>query len=333
MAESQETRRQLLSLIRAFLECRPGAANLVVEDPALNQAADRHGLLGLAATQAMEAGGANLEAARAVVQSYFLANCNLKAQLEKFAPVLAEAGLAAMVFKGAAMLFGVYAEHLTVRPNSDADLLVPEHQLEQARNALGDFDRRSGEVDFHYHPVAGERSRRSSVASTIFFTDLDSLWNRADQHLDGLYLPADEDHLLLVSLHFLKNSHQRFINLLDCALLADRIGDWRALWQRAAETRTERALGYSLRLLERLLDCSWAEAHAGLPRLNSWESSYLNRVVEGRQPDYEGKLLWLLAADGATTQLALLKELLSKDEQQNWRQMWQWVCQKLSSGG
>jgi hypothetical protein len=172
---------------------------------------------------------------------------------------LATEGVAALVLKGAALAYDLYASP-ELRPRGDTDLLIAGDQLEAARKVFlrlryeeqpltGDehgmrqtvFTRASGPGVVHMYDVHWAIANTPLFASTMAFTDLLARKRplpRLGANAHGL---GDVDALLLACIHRVAHHHdsERVIWLVDIALLRDRMSrdEHERFWRAAAEAR------------------------------------------------------------------------------------------------
>lgn len=224
-----------------------------------------HGLEGLAVARHRAAGEALLpaELARDLEPAYRAQGLRTTLLLESAARargVLVEAGVPALLFKGAALVAdGTYPDP-GARRMDDVDLLVPPGEVERAMELLGAAG---------FRPVTTWDPGRPGWVDAVALVDLEappgteatldlhwrtaydrlrfggdgrsSLWEGADL-VGGT--PSPEAHLVIVAEHLLK--HLRFkVHLAawgDLARLAHRVADWTDVEARVGRSRLERAL-------------------------------------------------------------------------------------------
>lgn len=220
---------------------------------------------------------------QAVQQDQFVAvaEWGLHAQtLAQLATAFQEAGVTAVLLKGAALALTVYPQPAQ-RTMSDIDLWVQEkemaaavtavtrlgfvmhsnrdrplalQQLAQGEIQLNRSDWAQGLVELHWSPFLGWWLRRAA------HVDVDGVWNRKENlaAVGGSYYQlAAEDLVLHVAVHMAVN-HQfgmkALQGLLDIALSAQARGvDWGLVALRAKEWRVGTAVYVVLHLLDQLI--------------------------------------------------------------------------------
>lgn len=200
---------------------------------------------------------------------------------------LADAGVAPVLFKGAALAYTAYPDP-ACRPMGDLDLWVPEPDMPLARSTLGaagyrehvkaerplDMQRQlggevqltgtrpgSGLVELHWSMFSGEWLRRTAAV------DNEGIRSRARvtqiAGCDAL-IPAPEDAAIQLAVHLAVNHQMAFPGvrgLLDLALLARTSNlDWTAVAARAQEWRVATATWLVLRLAAELFGLAGTEA-------------------------------------------------------------------------
>ncbi len=220
--------------------------------------------------------------------------------LEQLAVALQEAGVTAVLLKGAALALTVYPQRAQ-RTMSDIDLWVPEAQMAAAVTAVtgigfavhGKRDRplalqqlaagevqlyrtawAQGLVELHWSPFPGWWLRR------VARPDTQAVWERREKFpltLGEFYQLGPEDMVLQVALHQVVGSQlgaKPVQGLLDVALTAVARGvDWQVAAQRAREWRVATAVYTVLSLLDELVGVAGVEeALQGLrpSRLRRW---------------------------------------------------------------
>lgn len=158
--------------------------------------------------------------------------------LSRFTGVLNDAGIEPLLFKGWAVARSYGASYL--RPYGDFDILVRREQLALARQTLAPHGRagrrtaRGGEHTFHAAEIG--KTCAIDLHATLpeqYRSPTDEIMSRArGVRLAGgqrFMVPAPEDHLRIVALHFLRHGGWRPIWLCDIAALAEEAGpdfDW-----------------------------------------------------------------------------------------------------------
>jgi len=198
--------------------------------------------------------------------------------LGRLSTILREAGLNALLVKGAALALTVYPSP-AARPMSDIDLLVRRDLEERVLGALT----RAG-CAAHPPPrrpltrhLLGETPltmTSGATTSTIeVHTSLDKIVTRPiDQRalfaralpapgLAALCVPAPEDHALLIALHAASHAFAHPIALLDLELLLRGGLDLAALAQRARAWRLETVMFIAMSALRELGAASVRDAH------------------------------------------------------------------------
>lgn len=170
--------------------------------------------------------------------------------IERIDVALAEAGVAALAVKGAALAESVYPEPW-MRTMSDVDLLVSDAQLESAIRALAsagfEVDPRPADRRLSYgafnevmlsYPV-GPGSLLVELHTSLDKVvrrpvDLPAIVSRSRCWKRALSLPALEDHLLIVVLHAATADFDHAVAWLDLHLLLGRKPDLEVVLARAA---------------------------------------------------------------------------------------------------
>ena len=186
-------------------------------------------------------------------------NLFLAAAQRQVLDALSAAGVPAMLLKGAALVETVYDDP-ALREMLDLDILVPPDRMDAANAAVEALDytplaadegmdasRRS--MTPHHDPaliaaeqvLAVELHRHIAIAGESSGFGIDDVWQRARRSAIGTHLlPAPEDLLMHVCLHFTRNrlggSYRRrntggaLAQICDIARIIDREGvDWAAL--------------------------------------------------------------------------------------------------------
>ncbi len=174
--------------------------------------------------------------------------------LAKVARLLTDAGVDALLVKGAALALTVYEEP-AARLMSDIDMLVREGESDRVVAALvaGGCEVRPEPGRRYSAPLLGETGvfvRAGAMTELVeVHTTLDkvvtrpidmaSLFARAAPApaLPGLFVPAAEDHALLIALHAASHDFAHPVGFLDLELLLRRGLDARVLVDRAREWR------------------------------------------------------------------------------------------------
>lgn len=220
--------------------------------------------------------------------------------LEQLAVALQEAGVTAVLLKGAALALTVYPQRAQ-RTMSDIDLWVPEAQMAAAVTAVtgigfaiyGKEDRppnlqklsrgeiqlyrtdwAQGLVELHWSPFPGWWLRRTARP------DVDATWERKQPLPEAgvfFFQLAAPDALIQIGLHLAINhqfSMKAIQGMLDVALTAQVRGvDWQVVAERAKEWRVATAVYTVLSLLDELVGVAgMEEALQGLrpSRLRRW---------------------------------------------------------------
>jgi hypothetical protein len=195
-------------------------------------------------------------------------NLFLRSELHRLAGALTAHGIPAMVLKGAALVELVYID-LGLRPMLDLDLLVPVADAHRAEAAILDLGYRPNPMqtpqlhdwmrrEHHSGPalvrydnmVAVDLHRHLSPNCTHL--DTNEMWLSSRPSGDGSYLlPAAEDALLHVALHFCRERERRsdgaLGQLADLAWLSATPGmDWDVICSRARRWGVEGRLSFAL---------------------------------------------------------------------------------------
>jgi hypothetical protein len=190
------------------------------------------------------------------------ANLVLSAELARVLAALHDAGIDALVYKGAAALDGLYGDP-GFRPMDDADLLVRPDDRERVTGLLGDLGfaplqlevgrlgtvglalhgargyRRAlgalhADLDLHWHAISDARLR-----AAFPLADDAALWRRARPTTFGgapaLALDPVDAAIVTAASQLLGHPWSHPLGYLDLHLVAERLsgGDWEVLVQRA----------------------------------------------------------------------------------------------------
>lgn len=241
-------------------------------------------------------------------QEEFARNGLYIGEMMRLDEALAQRGMEAIILKGGALLHHGYSQ-LGVRFLSDIDVMVREPELPQMRELLEQLGFRSHDrinfrrdmlaVDLHHEPI------KRMATAFVFATE--DLWNNSlpldPARYQALRRLGPYDQFLHHSIHGLGHAFHRLNWLVDLAVAIPQL-DPQALWQRARETHSERALTYALTLIRDLFGVAVAPAlEARLCRPNRWERWFLARVKERGHPETIGKVIavfsirnWLMRA-------------------------------------
>ncbi|MEM7356777.1 MAG: nucleotidyltransferase family protein [Acidobacteriota bacterium] len=303
----------LIAALRVFLESEgghePRAQREAIADPdALLARADAEGVTGILAeladrsdiadpSPAEQRLAAALGARRHRVFAHGARTLEL---LEELGRALSNCGLQGIALKGAALLAGLYRDHLGRRPVSDLDLLVRRQELFQVRAVLCGLGLRPHatrwrgdgvEIDLHTHLA---RSELLGHRHSPYCFPNNEVWGSALPCPVGgpaiRMLPL-ELQLLHLATHAVKHAFCRWIWLVDIALLLHRTEPER-LVATAVSVRGERALAYSLSLLDRCFGLPPDPAVCRqLPRPGRLERQWLHQIAARRQPIGLGRLV------------------------------------------
>lgn len=214
--------------------------------------------------------------------------------LDRVARLLAAAGVPALLVKGAGLALTIYPDPAS-RPMSDVDLLVRPADALRACAALarGGLEPREVERRPVSNAVHGEKLflARSGALETLIevHTSLDKVVPRPLDpaailaraaplpRLPGLFVPAPEDHALLVALHAAGHDFKHPAAFLDLELLLRRGLDRGALVERARAYRLETVMFV---MLTRLRDLGSPSIPADL--VARFEPGPLRRALLGR---------------------------------------------------
>ena len=187
-------------------------------------------------------------------------NLYLRSRADMLLGALASAGVRAMPLKGAALIEDVYPD-AALRPMRDIDILVPASQIHQAQQTVAALGYRAvspvhgseGDEAWmlqHHHHLPALVSEDGIFAVELHHHvvgpgdparfDISGFWDRSGPAGAGRahFLPATEDLLAHVALHFCRNrlwrSEGSLGQVADIAWIVDRRAiDWDALVARA----------------------------------------------------------------------------------------------------
>jgi hypothetical protein len=213
--------------------------------------------------------------------------------------VLADAGVPALILKGTALAYDLYAAP-ELRPRGDTDLLIDERMLERARSRFlqlgfaeqpitGDehgtrqtvFTRADSSGIVHMYDVHWAITNTPVFASVLRFDDLLSRSRALPALGRGARGLGDVDALLLACIHRVAHHHDsdRLIWLVDIALLRSRMtrAEHEEFWRTAADAKIINACVRSVERAE-----EWIP---GPPRTlaHEWLSSEQLAAVEPSQ--------------------------------------------------
>ncbi len=238
--------------------------------------------------------------------------------LEGLGEAFAEAGLRAIVLKGAALLAGHYRQHLGRRPVSDIDLLVRRRELPAVAEVFSRLGLRplatrwrgdGIEIDLHTDLV---RSELIGHRQSAYGFDREQVWNRSGPCLAGgpaLSVLPPELQILHLAVHGVKHAFGRWIWLVDLAgLLAAARPE--VLTKAASSVRAERALAYCILLLNRELGVETPLDKApDLPEMTRLETEWLRLVAARRNPMGLGRIVAGFSIPGVVDRLAYWREV------------------------
>jgi hypothetical protein len=187
-------------------------------------------------------------------------------QLQGLADALRDAGIEPLLFKGWAI--ARHYPELALRPMGDVDLFVAPAQLERARGIVAQKQTDAFRVDLHTEPEDALHATRVTGRT------LDDLYARSERVTLGsthVRVLSPEDHLHLLSMHFLRHGGWRPLWLCDIAVALEtraRDFDWaRALGEGKTADWVTCVLGAAHQLLDaRIEDTPCVERAQQLPR-------------------------------------------------------------------
>jgi hypothetical protein len=209
------------------------------------------------------------------------------ASLRFLVELFAEAGLEPLFFKGPAVSRHYCESHL--RPSGDIDICAPPGRHDECRNLLRrhsnslasspgiGLSQETGQFVVHCGP--GERACEVDLHSSLerfALRSLEAVFARSELiKLGGasIRVPAADDHLRLVAIHFLSHGGWRPVWLCDIAAMLEDLPqnfDWdRCLGD---EPRTARWISSAIELAHRLLGASVDRmpSNSRIQRLPKW---------------------------------------------------------------
>ncbi len=237
--------------------------------------------------------------------------------LENLGEAFAQAGLRAIVLKGASLLAGPYRQHLGRRPVSDLDLLVRRSELPAVAEVLSGLGLRplatrwrgdGIEIDLHTDLV---RSELIGHRRTAYGFSERQVWGSSVPCPIGgqaLLVLAPELQISHLAVHAVKHAFGRWIWLVDLAWLLSTIQP-ADLLTAASAVRAERALAYCAQLLRQELGVETPRGKLRLPELNRLETEWLRLVAARKNPMGLGRVVAGLSIPGLLDRFAYWREV------------------------